>query len=60
MADTDGDKSVSRAEFDAAIAKRFAAMDADGDGKVTAEERDAAREAPKGKWMERREARQGQ
>jgi hypothetical protein len=35
-------------------------MDAYGDGKVTAEERDAAREAPKGKWMERREARQGQ
>ena len=43
MADTNGDKSVSQAEFTAAADKRFAAMDANADGSVTAEERQAVR-----------------
>lgn len=51
MADTNGDKSVSQAEFTAAADKRFAAMDANADGSVTAEERQVVR-------SERRAARQ--
>jgi hypothetical protein len=43
MADANGDKSVSQAEFTAAADKRFAAMDANADGSVTAEERQAVR-----------------
>lgn len=41
--DTDGDGVVTRAEFLADAAKRFDAMDANRDGKLTAEERKAAR-----------------
>ncbi len=41
-ADTNGDSAVSRAEFDAAVAARFARVDTDGDGQITAEERKAA------------------
>jgi Ca2+-binding EF-hand superfamily protein len=48
-ADTDGDGAISRAEWDAAVAARphadperaaarFAALDADGDGRITADE----------------------
>ena len=40
--DTDGDGVVTRAEFLADAAKRFDAMDANKDGKLTAEERKAA------------------
>ena len=44
QADTNGDQRITRAEFEAAHAKRFAAMDANGDGQVTAAERKAARD----------------
>jgi len=37
-ADTDGDGTVSRDEFDAAGAKAYARLDADGDGYVTMDE----------------------
>ena len=46
-ADTNNDQVVSRAEFDAAVEARFARVDADGSGTITAEERKAAREAMK-------------
>lgn len=36
--DTNEDGTVTRAEFDAAAAKRFAKMDTDGNGKMTREE----------------------
>ena len=52
-ADTNGDKAVSRAEFDAAVEARFAKVDTDGSGSITAEERAAAHAAMK----ERREQR---
>ncbi len=42
--DTDGDGSVSRAEFLADAARRFEMMDADKDGQLTVDERRAARE----------------
>ena len=42
MADTNHDKSVSRAEFDAAAKARFDKADADHDGKLTSAERRAA------------------
>ncbi|MFA6218671.1 MAG: EF-hand domain-containing protein [Erythrobacter sp.] len=45
MADADGDKAVTRAEFDKAIAAHFAKIDADGDGSVSAVERRAAHKA---------------
>ncbi|OFZ67641.1 MAG: hypothetical protein A2V79_10720 [Betaproteobacteria bacterium RBG_16_56_24] len=44
--DADGDKMISRAEFDAAHNKHFQQMDADSNGKITHEEMEAAR----GKW----------
>ncbi len=44
-ADTDGDGSISQAEYTAAALTRFQRQDADGDGTVTAEERRAHREA---------------
>merc|ERR1739841_376323 len=34
-ADADGNRAVTRAEFDAALMQRFTRMDADGDGNVT-------------------------
>ena len=43
MADTNQDGAISRDEFLAAQGKRFAMMDADKNGTVTAEERQAAR-----------------
>ncbi len=42
MADTNHDKSISRAEFDAAAKARFDKADADHDGKLTAAERRTA------------------
>lgn len=42
-ADADGDRAITRAEFDTALMQRFARMDADGDGLVTSAERKAAR-----------------
>lgn len=44
-ADKDGDRSVTRAEFDAAVAEHFAKVDKDGNGEISAEERRAAHEA---------------
>jgi hypothetical protein len=48
QADRDGDRMVSRAEFLEAAAQRFARMDANGDGSVTADERAAARPQRRG------------
>lgn len=42
-ADTDGDKAISQAEFQTAALARFDAADANKDGQVTAEERQAQR-----------------
>lgn len=42
-ADTNGDKTISRAEFRAAAEARFAKADANRDGSVTADERRAGR-----------------
>lgn len=44
MADTNNDGAVSKAEFDAGVAKHFTMMDTDKDGTVTAAERKAAHE----------------
>lgn len=44
-ADTDGDKAISQAEFQTAALARFDATDANKDGQVTAEERQAQRSA---------------
>jgi len=44
-ADTNGDKAVTRAEFDAVVEAHFAKTDADNSGTITSEERKAAREA---------------
>jgi Ca2+-binding EF-hand superfamily protein len=46
MADTNGDKAVSQAEFRAVAEARFAKADANSDGTISAEERKAQR----GKW----------
>lgn len=52
MADTDGDKAITRAEFDNAIATHFAKMDADGDGSVSQAEREAAHKAMRERMRE--------
>ena len=49
-----GDKVVTQADFVAAALKRFDTLDANKDGQVTAEERQAARAAWKAKAEERR------
>jgi len=51
-ADTDGDKAISQAEFQTAALARFDAADANKDGQVTAEERQAQR----GAWRAKRRA----
>ncbi len=48
-ADTNGDKAISQAEFQTAALARFDAADANKDGQVTAEERQAQRAAWKAK-----------
>lgn len=53
-ADADGNRVVTRAEFDRAVASHFARMDTDGNGTVTATERQAARAAMKQMRGERR------
>ncbi|WOI54055.1 hypothetical protein [Parvularcula sp. LCG005] len=50
--DADGDGKISKLEMTAAATKRFDKADANGDGTVTTEERDAMRKA----WMEKRNA----
>ncbi len=51
-ADTDGDKAISQAEFQTAALARFDAADANKDGQVTADERQAQR----GAWRAKRGA----
>ncbi|MEZ5680757.1 MAG: EF-hand domain-containing protein [Erythrobacter sp.] len=60
MADKDGDKSVTRAEFDAGLAAHFAKVDTDGDGAISAEEREAAHKAMRAEWKAKREERRAQ
>ncbi len=45
QADANGDRAISRAEFDAAVAAHFTRLDTNRDGTVTAEERRASRQA---------------
>lgn len=52
-ADTDKDGAVSQAEFLAAADKRFDAADANHDGKITREERQAHRQQIRDKWRDR-------
>ncbi len=52
MADTNGDKAVSQAEFRAAAEARFAKADTNSDGTISADERKAGR----GKWRDRQAA----
>ena len=54
QADADGDRVVTRAEFDRTVASHFAKMDSDGNGTVSAAERKAARLAMKQTRGERR------
>ena len=56
-ADADGDRSITRAEFDAAVESHFATIDTDGDGAISATERQA-RAAMRERMQERRAARQ--
>ena len=51
-ADANNDGSISKAEFTTAAMTRFTATDANKDGKVTTDERKAAREAMRTKWRE--------
>ncbi|MCX9148480.1 EF-hand domain-containing protein [Erythrobacter sp. WG] len=51
------DAPVTRAELNARLDQRFKAMDTNGNGQIEAAEMQAAREARKAKWQERREAR---
>ncbi len=50
MADTNGDKSVTKAEFQTAAEARFAKADTNNDGTISADERKAQRP---GKWGNR-------
>jgi hypothetical protein len=52
-ADADGDKAISQAEFQTAALARFDRLDANKDGQVTAEERQAQRAAWKAKRGQR-------
>jgi Ca2+-binding EF-hand superfamily protein len=57
MADADGDKSVTKAEFEAAAASHFAKVDTDGDGQITQAERQAAHEKMREMHQQRRDNR---
>ena len=52
MADTNNDGAVSQAEFTAAAVQRFDRIDANKDGQITAEERQAGRAAMRERWRE--------
>lgn len=56
MADTNNDGAVSRAEFDAGVAKHFAMVDANNDGTITKDERQAARQKMRAMWQAQRAA----
>lgn len=58
QADTNKDGAVTRAEFDSAVQAHFAKLDTDGNGTVTAAERQASRAAAKAQWQQRRAAQQ--
>ncbi|GGB88263.1 hypothetical protein GCM10011494_03210 [Novosphingobium endophyticum] len=58
-ADADNDGAVSQAEFLAAANKRFDMADANKDGNVTKEEREAAREKMKAEWKARKAEKTG-
>ncbi len=58
MADTNNDSAISRAEFTAAALKHFDRADADNNGTVTQAERQAAHQAMRAQWQERRAQRQ--
>lgn len=53
MADANKDGAISKAEFTAGAMQHFDRMDANKDGQVTAEEKQAARDAMRAKWRER-------
>lgn len=54
--DTNKDGAISLAEFEAGALERFKRQDTNNDGQVTKAERDAAREAMKQRWQEKRAA----
>jgi Ca2+-binding EF-hand superfamily protein len=56
MADANGDKTVTRAEFDSAIAAHFAKMDSDGNGSVSKAEMEAAHMAMRERMRDHHEA----
>ena len=60
MADANKDGAVSQAEFTAAAMQRFDRMDADKNGTVTREERQAARQAMREERRQRWQERAGQ
>lgn len=55
--DTNGDGSISKAEFLSHAEERFAKMDADGNGEITKDEAQAKKAEWKEKMKERREKR---
>jgi hypothetical protein len=56
QADTNGDKAISRAEFNAAMQAHFAKADTNNDGSITEAERKAARDAMRAERKANREA----
>ncbi len=53
-ADTNGDKAISRAEYNAAQEARFAAKDTDNDGAISADEMKNALQKMRGGWRTKR------
>ena len=57
--DTNKDGAITLAEFEAGALERFKRHDTNNDGQVTKAERDAARDAMKQRWQEKRAAPRG-
>lgn len=57
--DANKDGAITLAEFEAGALERFKRQDTNSDGQVTKAERDAAREAMKQRWQEKRAAPMG-
>ncbi len=57
--DANKDQAITLAEFEAGALERFGRNDTNKDGKITQDERKAAREAMKQRWQQRRTAPQG-